>query len=152
VLLKQLSRWVGSPQKDQENRMRPSIYGYVRVVGEEGSDGDEDVRRELAAHAEREGFALDQIFKDRVQSSEPAFSSMLDALKTGEVKDVIVPSLWHFARLPGLQDAMRQHVELETGARIWVVNGPRYRDDSLWMRDAVSRLRWPSSAPVDPGS
>jgi hypothetical protein len=35
----------------------------------------------------------------------------------------IVPSLWHFARLPGLQDAMRQHIEFETGARIWVVQG-----------------------------
>ena len=128
--------------------MRPGIFGYVRVVGGERLDNDEHLRRELAAHAEREGFVLDQVFTESVQLSEPAFSSMLEALRRGEVKDIIVPSLWHFARLPGFQDAMRQHVELETGARVWVVNGQTRRDDSILMRDAISRSRWPSSPPA----
>jgi len=106
--------------------MRPAIYGYMRVVSiDEAGDESERVKRELAAHAQREGFALDQVFTETVRCSESAFSVMLDALKHHEVKDIIVPSLWHFARLPGLQDAMRQHIEQETGARIWVVQGRR---------------------------
>jgi len=50
---------------------------------------------------------------------------MLDALKRTDVKNEIVPSLWHFARLPGLQEAMKQCIEMETGARIWLIQGQR---------------------------
>ncbi|WKX09982.2 recombinase family protein [Streptomyces sp. NL15-2K] len=106
--------------------MRPAIYGYMRVVSsDEADDESERVKRELAQYAQREGFALDQVFTENIRCSESAFSVMLDALKHHEVKDIIVPSLWHFARLPGLQEAMTQHIEQETGARIWVVQGRR---------------------------
>ncbi|MEW1719296.1 recombinase family protein [Streptomyces sp. NPDC093109] len=106
--------------------MRPAIYGYMRVVsGGEMDDESERAKEELAVYARREGFTLDQMFMENIWCSESAFYAMLDALKRHEVKDIIVPSLWHFARLPGLQDAMRQHVEQETGARIWVVQGRR---------------------------
>ncbi|CBG70018.1 conserved hypothetical protein [Streptomyces scabiei 87.22] len=104
--------------------MRPEIYGYMRVVSsDEVDDESERVKRELAAYAQREGFALDQVFTENIRCSESAFYVMLDSLKRHDVRDVIVPSLWHFARLPGLQNAMRQHIEQETGARIWVVQG-----------------------------
>lgn len=104
--------------------MQPVIYGYMRVVGS-GDHADEvqRVKRELAAYAEREGFSLDRVFTEDTNSSEPAFYTMLQALKRYDVKQIIVPSLWHFARLPGLQDAMRKHIEEETGARLWVVHG-----------------------------
>ncbi|MEV7424281.1 MULTISPECIES: recombinase family protein [unclassified Streptomyces] len=106
--------------------MRPAIYGYMRVVSsDETDDESKRVKQELAAYAQREGFTLDQMFTENIWCSESAFYVMLDALKCHEVKDIIVPSLWHFARLPGLQDAMRQHIEQETGARIWVVQGQR---------------------------
>ncbi|MBB6119711.1 recombinase family protein [Nocardiopsis algeriensis] len=83
------------------------------------------VEQELAQHAAGEGFPLSQVFIEGATHAEPAFRTMLDALKRHGVKDVIVPSLWHFARLPGLQEAMREHIEHETGARIWVVQGQR---------------------------
>ncbi len=104
--------------------MRPVIYGYMRLAATE-EEGDEStrVRRELATYAEREGFTLDQVFTERMGANESAFHAMLDAIKRTDVKNVIVPSLWHFARLPGLQDAMRQHIEQETGARLWVIQG-----------------------------
>nr|PZN01343.1 MAG: hypothetical protein DIU77_00985 [Thermocrispum agreste] len=106
--------------------MRPAIYGYMRVVsGDEQDDETQRIKRELAAYAAREGFTLDQVFTESITCSESAFYAMLEALKHHEVKDIIVPSLWHFARLPGLQDAMRQHIEQATGARIWVVQGQR---------------------------
>lgn len=106
--------------------MRPAIYGYMRVVGSDDADDEAlRIKRELADYALREGFALDQVFTENIRCSESAFHTMLEALKRHEVKDVLVPSLWHFARLPGLQDAMRQHIEQETGARIWVVQGQR---------------------------
>lgn len=104
--------------------MKPVVYGYIRVVGgDDQGDETQRVRHELASYAEREGFALDQVFTESSSCSEPAFYVMLEALKRYNVKNLIVPSLWHFARLPGLQDAMRQHIEQETGARLWVIQG-----------------------------
>ncbi|WP_067799863.1 recombinase family protein [Actinomadura formosensis] len=106
--------------------MRPVMYGYMRVVGGDAMHGEiARLGRELAAYAEREGFALDEVFTEKMDRSEPAFSCLIDAIKRNDVRDIIVPSLWHFARLPGLQDAMRQHIEHETGARVWVVQGQR---------------------------
>ena len=102
--------------------MRPVIYGYMRVIGDRATDDEiAGIRSELAVYAAREGFALDEVFAERMARSESAFSCMVDALKRNDVRDIIVPSLWHFARLPGLQDAMRRHIEHETGARVWVV-------------------------------
>ncbi|WP_407561236.1 recombinase family protein [Streptomyces sp. 184] len=102
--------------------MRPVIYGYMRLVaGRADSDEEARARAELASYAASEGLTLDQVFIEHVRSSESAFHAMLDALRRGGVKNVLVPSLWHFARLPGLQETMRQHIEQETGARLWVI-------------------------------
>ncbi|MFE5191821.1 hypothetical protein [Streptomyces sp. NPDC056628] len=80
----------------------------------------------MAAHATREGFALERLFIERLGAEdESAFFTLIDALKATEVKHVIVPSLWHFARLPGFQAAMRDHIEREIGARLWIVQGAK---------------------------
>jgi DNA invertase Pin-like site-specific DNA recombinase len=106
--------------------MRPAIYGYMRVATDDDSGEEVDrIKRELAEYANREGFVLENVFTENAWRAECTFYTMLDALKRGEVENVIVPSLWHFARLPGLQDAMRYHVEHEIGARIWVMQGQR---------------------------
>jgi hypothetical protein len=103
---------------------RPSIYGFMRVATNDLAKEEADrIKRELSEFASREGFCLEQVFTECLTNNDSAFYAMLDALKRGEVRDVLVPSLWHFARLPGLQEAMKQHIELETGARLWVVQG-----------------------------
>jgi hypothetical protein len=100
------------------------MYGYMRLAGNSGEHGEcEAIKRELKAYAEREGFALQQMFIEQVQANEPAFDCLTTALQDSGIRDVIVPSLWHFARLPGLQKAMRDHIETEIGARIWIVQG-----------------------------
>lgn len=103
--------------------MRRVIYGYMRVANSDAQDESERIKRELGQHAKREGFTLAEVFTESIRCAEPAFYTMLDALRRHGVEYIIVPSLWHFARLPGLQDAMRQHIEHETGARVWVVQG-----------------------------
>ncbi|WP_223188100.1 hypothetical protein [Streptomyces sp. CBMA29] len=102
------------------------MYGYMRLAANGGvGDEGETIRQELMTHAEREGFTLEQMFVEQVPTYEPAFDCLAAALRGGRVRDVIVPSLWHFARLPGLQRAMRDHIEREIGARIWIVQGVR---------------------------
>lgn len=104
--------------------MHPAMYGYVRLTSDDAAVRVAGrITSELVTYAQREGFALERVFIDCATRSESAFSTMLDAIKCSEVTNILVPSLWHFARLPGLQDAMQRHIELETGARIWVVQG-----------------------------
>lgn len=104
--------------------MRPGMYGYMRLAANSGADDEgEAITRELTAYAKREGFALEQVFIEQVRANEPAFDRLTAALKGSRVHDVIVPSLWHFARLPGLQKAMCEHIEREIGARVWIVQG-----------------------------
>ncbi|MGW2512955.1 hypothetical protein ACWC0A_26880 [Streptomyces scopuliridis] len=104
--------------------MRLGMYGYMRLAAsnEEGVE-NEALQSELAAHAEREGFTLERIFIEQIRSNELAFDCLTDALRASGIRNVIVPSLWHFARLPGLQRAMREHIEQEIGARIWIIQG-----------------------------
>ncbi|MDN3263287.1 hypothetical protein QWJ26_26455 [Streptomyces sp. CSDS2] len=104
--------------------MRPVMFGYMRLAAS-GEDGDESevIKRELSAHADREGFTLQRVFIERLHADESALFTLTEAIKASGVKHVIVPSLWHFARLPGLQAAMREHIEQELGARLWIVQG-----------------------------
>jgi hypothetical protein len=106
--------------------MRPQIFGYMRAgTDPENREEVAHIRRELEAFADCEGFALGEMFTEHIRNAESAFQVMLTKLKSSDVKNVLVPSLWHFARLPGLQEAMTQHIEQETGARIWIVQGRR---------------------------
>ncbi|MGJ5826017.1 recombinase family protein [Streptomyces ossamyceticus] len=109
--------------------MPPAMFGYMRLTaGEDSSDEIQTIQTELATHATREGFSLERVFIERLGSDdESAFFTLVDTLKTSEIKHVIVPSLWHFARLPGLQAAMRDHIEREIGARLYIVQGVRTR-------------------------
>ncbi|MFE9528322.1 recombinase family protein [Streptomyces sp. NPDC006631] len=102
--------------------MRPLMYGYMRLAVSDDPDENTAIEQELRRYTQGEGFELERLFIERLGSSEEsAFFGLVDALKAAEVKNVIVPSLWHFARLPGLQAAMRDHIERELGARLWII-------------------------------
>ncbi|MCX4904403.1 hypothetical protein [Streptomyces sp. NBC_00878] len=75
----------------------------MRLTASDDGDETESIQRELAMHAYREGFELERLFIERLRTDgESAFFTLVEAVKNAEVKHVIVPSLWHFARLPGL--------------------------------------------------
>ncbi|XHM66160.1 recombinase family protein [Streptomyces nigra] len=102
--------------------MRPAMFGYMRLAVSDDPDENQAVETELRRYTLREGFELERLFIERLDSGdESAFFALTDALKTTDVKRVIVPSLWHFARLPGLQAAMRDHIEGVLGAQLWII-------------------------------
>lgn len=102
--------------------MRPLMFGYMRLAASDDPDENAAIEGELRRYTTREGFELERLFIERLGvSDESAFFALVDALKTTEIKHVIVPSLWHLARLPGLQAAMRDHIERELGAQLWVI-------------------------------
>jgi len=102
------------------------MYGYMRIATDTDYQAEsERATAELKAFAEREGYSLEEVFIEHPAAQKRAFDVLLERLKSSESRNVLVPSLWHFARLPGLQEAMQQHIQQETGARLWVVQGRR---------------------------
>lgn len=97
-------------------------FGYMRVGPgmPEGGTG-QDPRKALGEYAEREGYALAEVFTERDESGSSAFASLMDALYLSERPIVIVPSMGHFAHLPGLQSALKERIEQETGAVVFVI-------------------------------
>ncbi|MEW2424549.1 hypothetical protein AB0911_28770 [Streptomyces nigra] len=112
--------------------MRPLMYGYMRLAASDDPDENAAIEGELRRYTLREGFELERLFIERLGcTDESAFFALTEALKTSEIKHVIVPSLWHFARLPGLQAAMRDHIEGALGARLWVIQNTARQSRSI---------------------
>src|SRR5262249_16388033 len=79
-------------------------------------------------YAHREGLTLAEVFTDRDRGGNEelgraGFVVMVESLRRPGVYGVLIPSLRHFSRFPGVHKAMRALIELETGARVFVMNG-----------------------------
>lgn len=102
--------------------MRPLLFGYV-CFGERSSDRNIDLtRKEMLSFANREGFTMADVFVERHSAGTSAFASLVDALQSTEDRNVLVPTLAHFAVLPGLQRAMKRLLEREVQARVMVIH------------------------------
>lgn len=110
--------------------MRQLVYGYIRLNPTDSQDVGDCLMRDLAAYAEREGLTLADVFTDRDagisdQFGRSGFVVMVETLRRPGVDGVLIPSLYHFSRFPGVHEAMRALIELETGARVFVMSHPR---------------------------
>ena len=101
--------------------MRSSAFGYARIAAHASEQAVLDTRKDLAAYAEREGYTLTEVFMEREDSGSSEFAALIDAINRSEPPVVVVPSMCHFAHLPGLQTAMKDLIERETGARVLVI-------------------------------
>ncbi len=105
----------------EEQAMRPVLFGHLHPHPGTERDVLERLKHELTAFAEREGFCLGEIFVERADANSLAFNGLLAAVKQHEAHAAAVPTLFHLARFPGLQLAMKEHLERETGARLLVM-------------------------------
>ena len=110
--------------------VRPLVYGYIRIGAADAPDARDCLVRQLGQYAEREGLALADIFTDQCREGSAelvrsAFVVMVESLRRPDVYGVLVPSLSHFSRFPGVHKAMRTLIELETGARVFVMDNPQ---------------------------
>ena len=109
--------------------VRPLVYGYIRLASNDPPDRRGCLARELSSYAEREGLTLADVFTDRdtANSDQPgraAFLVMVQALRHPDVYGVLIPSLQHFSRFPGVRQAMCALIELQTGARVVPIDQP----------------------------
>lgn len=76
---------------------RPVVFGYLRI-GRTQADLDRrtvGTRQVLGNFAEREGFALAQLFQESSRGPALAMEAMIEAARFSVVTAIIVPSLWH---------------------------------------------------------
>lgn len=74
----------------------------------------------LTEFAEREGFALGELFVEEETTAPAAFEALIEAASHDEVGAVVVPSMLHLTALCA-PTAMRNRFEHLTGARLLVV-------------------------------
>jgi hypothetical protein len=95
--------------------------GYMRLAPDIPEQSVRRLQDELAASAEREGYTLGETFIERDTGGSSAFAALIDALTRSKTPAVVVPGMCHFAHLPGLRAAMKDHLERETGARVVII-------------------------------
>jgi hypothetical protein len=114
----------GSPDARRQSGHQPeraarSLLGYLRVGPLVSAAEIERLRRALADYARQEGFTLLRTFVDNSPMHTAALAELIDALRSGEAAYVLMPSLRHLAHFPGVQLAMKDLLESQTGA--WVL-------------------------------
>lgn len=95
--------------------------GYMRLAPDVSELAAQRLQDELAAGAEREGYTLGEVFIERGADGSSAFAALIDALTQSKTPAVVVPGMCHFAHLPGLRAAMKDHLERQTGARVVII-------------------------------
>jgi hypothetical protein len=102
---------------------RPLMIGYLRVTAGSDSTTIDLLRQRMAVFAERKGFVLGEVvIGDEAAASTSGFAALVDAVLAAQVEAVLVPTLEHFGRLPGVRVALRDLLQHRTGARVIVMD------------------------------
>lgn len=93
-------------------------YGYVRIGHGAPAEHARSLRRELISLASARGYEITEIFVESPDSAGSAYAALIEVLRAGDTKVVIVPSMHHLAQLKGVQLAMKEFLESETSAYV----------------------------------
>jgi DNA invertase Pin-like site-specific DNA recombinase len=97
--------------------VKPLMYGYMRVDGDESDDGIRHTERQLRALAEAKGYCFAGLFHE-YDASQSAFAELIEELKRAEAHHVVVPSLRHLADHHLLRSIMLTQLEREAHALV----------------------------------
>lgn len=96
---------------------RPLLLGYARRDLYLSDRRVNDLRRELGAFAQLEGFAMGSVYVEDPDTAPAAFDALVASVSRDEITAVVLPSLRHLA-LVGDPAQVRVQFERVTGARI----------------------------------
>lgn len=122
-----------SAQKDdkglnlrQELVGEPETIAYIRVSGEVASLGLGALRTQLSSFAEEEGWTplFLEDYGSSAARSRPGFEALMDAIRRGYVKQVLVASGHHLARNIEQSIAIRRLLR-SNGGEVINISAPR---------------------------
>lgn len=99
---------------------RPTVLGYVRADALSCAEELAAATDSIVAFASAEGFALGTVYTERDAAESAAFHALLEEVKRGEVRAVVVPTMNHLGSV-GTPASIRQHLEFHQ-ARVWAVD------------------------------
>ncbi|GIH21263.1 recombinase family protein [Rugosimonospora africana] len=99
------------------------MLGYLRTAADLQSDDVAVLHRQVATFAEHEGYTLGEVFVEVEASGSSAFAALINAALEQHAAAVVVPTLEHFGRLPGVRAAVQGLLESRTGVRVLVLTG-----------------------------
>lgn len=95
---------------------RPIGFGYVREHFLMSTAELARAKARIVAFMRAEGFTLQGIFVERVETAPAAFEALIEAVNHHEATAVVVPSLSHLKTFEAPAN-LRDHLERATGAR-----------------------------------
>lgn len=99
--------------------VRPMIFGYMLVKVTAPTPTSLSDRRSIARFADREGFAVGQVFVEAWEAGpRVALDSLIEATVCNEVAAVVIPDWTHLGADPDTQQAVRLRVEINTGVPV----------------------------------
>lgn len=98
---------------------RPILLGYIREHFLMTATELAQAKAELVAFARAEGFTLQAIYVEHVETAPAAAQALIEAANRYEVSAVVAPSLEHLKTVatPG---SLKGHLERQTRARVLV--------------------------------
>jgi hypothetical protein len=95
---------------------RPLLLGYARRDLYLSDRHVNDLKRELGAFAQLEGFAMGSVYVEDLDTVPAAFEALVASVNRYELTAVVLPNLRHLA-LIGDPEEVKQQFERTTGAR-----------------------------------
>ena len=102
--------------------MRPLALGFLHVSSGVAVAEISAWRRALTDFANREGFALTDIYMEYAEAAMSGFASLVEAARRRRVNAVLIPAMNHFASLPSVQIVMKRLLEEQTGVQLVVIS------------------------------
>jgi len=103
--------------------MKPILLGYQTVHIDTSAYQVRTARRELAAFAQREGYALTDVFLESAEeNSFAALTAVIESARNPEVAAIAVPTSTDLGPMPRAQQETRQRLERESGVPVMVVD------------------------------
>jgi hypothetical protein len=99
---------------------RPLMLGYLRVHALASNADANEIREPFESFAEREGYALGNVFIEQDCTAPGGFTALIDAVKSADAQAVAVPNLVHLAVL-GAQPPLAEFLQRATGAQVLVM-------------------------------
>lgn len=101
--------------------VRPLLLGYFRVLPHMTMDDLVHIHHDLLVFARDRGFALGDVFVETGWQQLTSWIALTERCKRDRVRDVVVPSHEHLSTTTALADLMRQDIQTNTGAHLWLV-------------------------------
>jgi DNA invertase Pin-like site-specific DNA recombinase len=111
--------WSANPF--MENPMKPLVYGYLRICGDESDQDLQRLEQQIGDFAEAKGYCFATIFYETDNGRQAAFGELIEALKRTETRDVIVPSMDHISAHPALLCLMLTRLATEANAHVYAL-------------------------------